>query len=95
MISYCVVLDEDGNGSIDRQELRNCFHRLQINFTDEEIDDLFEECDINEDMRIKFNEFIVLLCLVYLLQKDPVVEHSVSKALCILMCILFDSVSFC
>ncbi|XP_057785270.1 probable calcium-binding protein CML21 isoform X4 [Salvia miltiorrhiza] len=69
--------DEDGNGSIDPQELKNCFHKLQINFTDEEIDDLFEECDINDDMRITFNEFIVLLCLVYLLQKDPAAENCI------------------
>ncbi|XP_057785269.1 probable calcium-binding protein CML21 isoform X3 [Salvia miltiorrhiza] len=71
--------DEDGNGSIDPQELKNCFHKLQINFTDEEIDDLFEECDINDDMRITFNEFIVLLCLVYLLQKDPAAENCKSQ----------------
>ncbi|KAH6775889.1 Calcium-binding EF-hand family protein [Perilla frutescens var. hirtella] len=71
--------DEDGNGSIDPEELKHCFHKLEINFTDEEIDDLFEECDINKDMRIKFNEFIVLLCLVYLLKKVPAVQHSKSQ----------------
>lgn len=71
--------DEDGNGSIDPEELKRCFHKLEINFTDEEVDDLFEECDINEDMRINFNEFIVLLCLVYLLHKVPDAQHSTSQ----------------
>ncbi|KAL0328608.1 UNVERIFIED_CONTAM: putative calcium-binding protein CML21 [Sesamum calycinum] len=64
-------IDEDGNGSIEPQELKRCFRKLETKFTDEEIDDLFEACDINEDMRIKFNEFIVLLCLVYLLKEYP------------------------
>ncbi|KAL2247741.1 probable calcium-binding protein CML21 [Sesamum indicum] len=71
--------DEDGNGSIEPQELKHCFRKLEIKFTDEEIDDLFEACDINEDMRIKFNEFIVLLCLVYLLKEYPTAEQDKSQ----------------
>ncbi|KAL6544597.1 putative calcium-binding protein cml21 [Orobanche minor] len=73
--------DEDGNGAIDPQELKHCFCKLELNFTDEEIDDLFAACDINEDMRMKFNEFIVLLCLVYLLKEDQTNQHSVSNIL--------------
>lgn len=30
---------------------------------------------------MKFNEFIVLLCLVYLLEKDPTAQHIVSRVL--------------
>lgn len=91
---FFLVIDEDGNGSIDPQELKNCFHKLEINFTDEEIDGLFEECDINDDMRITFNEFIVLLCLVNLLQKDPVAENCVSKTLHLHLfcfCLIFEN----
>ncbi|ONK68204.1 uncharacterized protein A4U43_C05F8780 [Asparagus officinalis] len=62
--------DEDSNGTIDRVEMKHCFQKLEIDFSEEEINDLFEVCDINEDMGMKFNEFIVLLCLVYLL-KEP------------------------
>uniref|UniRef100_A0A5B7BV85 Putative calcium-binding protein CML21 isoform X2 n=1 Tax=Davidia involucrata TaxID=16924 RepID=A0A5B7BV85_DAVIN len=51
--------DEDANGAIDPEELKRCFHKLEINFSEEEINDLFEACDINEDMGMKFNEFIV------------------------------------
>ncbi|KAB1215000.1 putative calcium-binding protein CML21 [Morella rubra] len=71
--------DEDSNGSIDHEELKKCFLKLEIQFTEEEIKDLFEACDINEDMGMKFNEFIVLLCLVYLLKDDPTVLHSKSS----------------
>lgn len=65
--------DEDSNGTIDREELTYCFQKLQIKFSEEEFDDLFTGCDINEDVGMKFNEFIVLLCLVYLL-KEPSAE---------------------
>ncbi|XP_051134988.1 probable calcium-binding protein CML21 [Andrographis paniculata] len=70
--------DEDGNGAIDHQELKSCFRKLEINFTDEEINDLFQACDINEDMQITFNEFIVLLCLVYLLKEGPTAQHAIA-----------------
>ncbi|XP_012444121.1 probable calcium-binding protein CML21 [Gossypium raimondii] len=65
--------DEDSNGAIDHEELKKCLHKLQVCFTEEEIEDLFKACDMNEDMGIKFNEFVVLLCLVYLL-KDNATE---------------------
>jgi calcium-binding protein CML len=68
--------DEDSNGEIDKEELKNCFQKLEIAFT-EEISDLFEACDINEDMGMKFNEFIVFLCLVYLLN-EPAASEAVS-----------------
>ena len=73
------MLDEDANGVIDRQELKNCFRELKINFTEEEVNDLFEACDISDEMGMKFSEFIVLLCLVYLLKQDPTGLHVVSK----------------
>ncbi|XP_021740806.1 probable calcium-binding protein CML21 [Chenopodium quinoa] len=62
--------DVDNNDVIDHSELKACFRKLEVSFSEEEIDDFFKACDINEDMGIKFNEFIVLLCLVYLLQED-------------------------
>ncbi|XP_010448264.1 PREDICTED: probable calcium-binding protein CML21 [Camelina sativa] len=62
--------DEDSNGSIDHTELKNCIRKLEISFEEDEINDLFKACDINEDMGITFTEFIVLLCLVYLLKDD-------------------------
>ncbi|WVZ77479.1 hypothetical protein U9M48_025338 [Paspalum notatum var. saurae] len=67
--------DEDSNGEIDQLELKHCFQNLGIESTDEEIKDLFEACDIYEHMGMKFNEFIVFLCLVYLLN-DPAVSEA-------------------
>ncbi|KAJ0046765.1 hypothetical protein Pint_03621 [Pistacia integerrima] len=74
-----IYTDEDSNGAIDQEELKKCFLKLEIKFTEEETNDLFEACDINEDMGMKFKEFIVLLCLVYLLKDDPTALHAKSR----------------
>lgn len=76
---FLFLTDEDSNGAIDQEEMKKCFSKLEVSFTDEEINDLFEACDINEDMGIKFNEFIVLICLVHLLKDDNKEVHTVSK----------------
>ncbi|XP_050374639.1 probable calcium-binding protein CML22 [Argentina anserina] len=69
------LYDEDSNGTIDREELKKCLQKLQLHLTAEEIEDLFHSCDMDGSEGIQFNEFIVLLCLIYLL-KDP---HTASK----------------
>lgn len=66
--------DEDKNGEIDQGELNRCFQRLEISIAEEDIKDLFEACDLHEQMGMKFNEFIVLLCLVYLLNEPAAKE---------------------
>ncbi|KAG6520666.1 probable calcium-binding protein CML21 [Zingiber officinale] len=66
--------DEDSNGAIDLEELKHCFQKLEISCNEEEISDLFLACDIDENMGMKFNEFIVLLCLVYLLNEPTVAK---------------------
>ncbi|THU60345.1 hypothetical protein C4D60_Mb07t11670 [Musa balbisiana] len=66
--------DEDSNGAIDQEELKHCFQKLEISFNEQEIGDLFLACDIDENMGMKFNEFIVLLCLVYLLKEPAAVQ---------------------
>ncbi|XP_024976575.1 probable calcium-binding protein CML21 [Cynara cardunculus var. scolymus] len=71
--------DEDNSGAIDLTELKHCLDKLQANFTNEEINDIFTTCDLNDDMGISFNEFIVLLCLVYLLKEDSAADQSKSR----------------
>ncbi|KAJ0751426.1 putative EF-hand domain-containing protein [Helianthus annuus] len=63
-------MNTDKSGAIDLKELKHCFEKLQVKFTNEEINEIFKTCDLNDDMGISFNEFIVLLCLVYLLKED-------------------------
>ncbi|KAL6185741.1 hypothetical protein ACLB2K_041868 [Fragaria x ananassa] len=81
-------IDEDSNGTIDREELKKCLQKLQLHLTAEEIEDLFHSCDMDGSEGIQFNEFIVLLCLIYLL-KDP---NTTSKIDCPQLEATFDTV---
>lgn len=60
--------DKNGNGTIELEELKECFKELQVCYTDEEIEELYAESDIDSNSGIDFKEFIVLLALVYLLE---------------------------
>uniref|UniRef100_A0A2N9G5V1 EF-hand domain-containing protein n=1 Tax=Fagus sylvatica TaxID=28930 RepID=A0A2N9G5V1_FAGSY len=70
--------DEDSNGTIDREELKKCLQKLQLHLTEEEVEDLFHSCDIDGSEGIQFKEFIVLLCLIYLL-KEPSSTDTTSR----------------
>ncbi|KAJ8547087.1 hypothetical protein K7X08_010673 [Anisodus acutangulus] len=71
--------DEDSNGTIDREELKKCVKKLQFHVKEEEIDDLFHSCDVDEKEGIQFSEFIVLLCLIYLLMDSSSSSDNTSK----------------
>ncbi|XP_028102126.1 probable calcium-binding protein CML22 [Camellia sinensis] len=71
--------DEDSNGTIDLEELKKCLQKLQLHLTEKEIDDLFHSCDVDGSEGIQFKEFIVLLCLIYLLMDHLNSPHTTSK----------------
>ncbi|KAH7332477.1 hypothetical protein KP509_20G089500 [Ceratopteris richardii] len=62
--------DKNGNGTLELEELKDCFKELHITLTDEEIKDLFSESDMDASSGIDFKEFIVLLSLVHLLSSS-------------------------
>jgi len=55
------VFDLDGNGFIDKHELKHVMKRLGENLSDADVDAMFQEADINNDGQIDFNEFRTLL----------------------------------
>ncbi|KAK2987228.1 hypothetical protein RJ640_022260 [Escallonia rubra] len=71
--------DEDSNGTIELEELKKCLQKLQVELTEQEINDLFGSCDMDEIEGIQFNEFIVLLCLIYLLIDPATSSNTTSK----------------
>ncbi|KAF5950584.1 hypothetical protein HYC85_012577 [Camellia sinensis] len=73
------LADEDSNGTIDLEELKKCLQKLQLHLTKKEIDDLFHSCDVDGSEGIQFKEFIVLLCLIYLLMDHSNSPHTTSK----------------
>ncbi|KAM0898436.1 hypothetical protein ACQ4PT_021942 [Festuca glaucescens] len=70
--------DGDSNGSIDNEELRRCLRQLQVQMSEKEVDDVHHYCNIDNREGIQFQEFVVLLCLMYLLF-GPNVTRQVSE----------------
>ncbi|XP_042483212.1 probable calcium-binding protein CML22 isoform X2 [Macadamia integrifolia] len=71
--------DEDSNGIIDREELKRCLSKLQLQLTEKEMEDLLHSCDFDSIEGMQFNQFIVLLCLIYLLAEPSTSSHTTSK----------------
>jgi calcium-binding protein CML len=59
--------DKDGSGTIDLNELKECFRQLQVSFSDDEVKAFHEESDMDSSKGVDFKEFIIVLALVYLL----------------------------
>ncbi|MED6138938.1 hypothetical protein PIB30_079211 [Stylosanthes scabra] len=70
--------DEDSNGYIDPNELKRFLEHQQLHLQ-EEFENLFRYCDIDGSKGIQFNEFIVLVCLIHLLQEHPSFDNSQSS----------------
>ena len=50
--------DKDQNGYITNNEFRYILTKLGERFTDQEVDTLFRECDLDDDGRLNYEEFI-------------------------------------
>ncbi|KAJ0235364.1 calcium-binding protein CML22 [Hirschfeldia incana] len=73
--------DQDGNGTIDMEELKECLEELKLmSLSEEEVKGLYGWCDVDGSKGIQFNEFIVLLCLIYLLAKPSSAESTEEKS---------------
>lgn len=55
------VFDLDGNGYIDKNELRHVMKRLGETLSDDDVKEMFQEADINNDGQIDLDEFRTLL----------------------------------
>ncbi|XP_023343695.1 calmodulin-2/4 isoform X2 [Eurytemora carolleeae] len=51
------VFDKDGNGYVSTSELKYVLHRLGVLFTDNELQEMVQEADIDGDQHISFDEF--------------------------------------
>ncbi|NP_001148758.1 Probable calcium-binding protein CML22 [Zea mays] len=70
--------DEDSDGTIDSEELQSFGSRVRVHMSEEEMSNLHRYCDIDSRKGVQFQEFVVLLCLAYLLF-GPDVTRRVSE----------------
>jgi len=54
------MADEDGNGTLSREEFRTCLKSADLGLTRKEMNLLLSECDYDNDGRISYNEFVPL-----------------------------------
>eukprot|EP01053_Blabericola_migrator_P004774 Blabericola_migrator_1__4773@NODE_250_length_10882_cov_193_783819_g211_i0_p6_GENE_NODE_250_length_10882_cov_193_783819_g211_i0NODE_250_length_10882_cov_193_783819_g211_i0_p6_ORF_typecomplete_len149_score41_90EFhand_7/PF13499_6/8_6e22EFhand_7/PF13499_6/1_4e20EFhand_8/PF13833_6/0_002EFhand_8/PF13833_6/3_8e16EFhand_8/PF13833_6/0_063EFhand_8/PF13833_6/1_9e15EFhand_1/PF00036_32/1_2e07EFhand_1/PF00036_32/2_8e08EFhand_1/PF00036_32/0_00027EFhand_1/PF00036_32/1_9e08EFhand_11/PF08976_11/2_3e13EFhand_11/PF len=61
LIEAFQVFDREGNGLIAAQELRHVMLNLGEKLTDEEVDDMIKEADIDSDGQICYEEFVRMM----------------------------------
>merc|ERR1712129_684429 len=55
------VFDKDGNGFISAAELRHVMTNLVEKLTDEEVDEMIREADIDGDGQVNYEEFVTMM----------------------------------
>ncbi|XP_035693466.1 calmodulin-like protein 1 [Branchiostoma floridae] len=55
------VFDKDGNGVISAEELRQVMTNLGEKLTDEEVDEMIREADLDGDGQVNFEEFVRMM----------------------------------
>merc|ERR1711988_1857567 len=55
------VFDKDGNGFISAVELRHVMTNLGEKLTDEEVDEMIREADVDGDGQINYEEFVKVM----------------------------------
>jgi len=60
------VFDKDNNGFISAAELRHVMTSLGEKLTDEEVDEMIREADVDGDGRINYEEFVKMMVIQFL-----------------------------
>jgi len=55
------VFDKDGNGYVSTSELKFVMNKLNVHFTEQELQEMILEADIDGDGQVNFNEFYSMM----------------------------------
>ncbi|CAF1102977.1 unnamed protein product [Adineta ricciae] len=58
-------IDSNHNGYITGDEMRECFQRFHIGYTDAEIQRVLSQMDFNRDGRVSYDEYMTFMARVY------------------------------
>ena len=58
---FIAAFDRDGNGFISAAELRHVMTNLGEKLTDEEVDEMIREADVDGDGQINYEEFVKMM----------------------------------
>lgn len=56
------LIDKDGDGKISKSELQTYLYSLNMPYSDEEIEEMVDEADLDNDGTINYQEFIFMMC---------------------------------
>ena len=58
-------IDADNSGHLSKRELRQCFRHLDLRVSDDEIDTVMHQMDIDTNGKISFEEFATVMARTY------------------------------
>jgi len=67
MLQTFRFFDEDGDGTISREELKKCMRKIGEELSDDDLNEMLNEADLNGDGQIDFNGMINFNFLLYFL----------------------------
>merc|ERR1712151_427786 len=73
LIEAFKVFDRDGNGFISAAELRHVMTNLGEKLTDEEVDEMTREADVDGDGQINYEEFVKMMMAKW--ARSPVIGY--------------------
>merc|ERR1711933_625937 len=77
LIEAFKVFDRDGNGFISAAEVRHVMTNLGEKLTDEEVDEMIREADVDGDGQINYEEFVKMMMAKYVvLRQCQIREYS-------------------
>jgi calmodulin len=68
--------DNNGNGFITSDEMKECLRRSNVNHDDDEVDEVMTSMDSNRDGTVSFDEYLKFMSKMFTAQSDHTQQGS-------------------